>query len=589
MTGTGSKRGGGVGSGGSSGSGRGSGAGGAGSGGSSVDGGQDYSLVFRHALLMASPFHCRAVIEEVLDWRDAKKVSRSAADQLESALGSLGLELPGYRNPYRAPKVVLIDPLVGEMIDNDRLSGAVLRVWVESRPDLRELVLGYAASRGLPVDGPDFKGRCFRGSLSLGSWNSAAAGILGESKVSLDPDDVALMLCMVTGRLPGVIGHSSSAVAVRSSDFPFAVWLSELREMMSDPSGMQASVEFLSEAERLVSERLDESKQVRDLAMEAVGLCLRFMPELVHLGRELPGVLSPKLNLSPVESSSLSEASSLLDRLGRALEEYRGERLAVHVSWSRRLEGIERERLAAEGALSLIERLHEVFPERVEAVPEEVEEEAEEGADGVAAADEGGSAEWDALQLEMEGLREENARLRRELHFARAAEESLRGRVERGESGESGVSLAPVSDVREAVERAEGEFGGKELLFCLNSASKVDTQFERAEEAFSVLRWLATDYRSARIEGGMPNPDQSLREACAGWSFAPDNSYVAMSKYRDAYTAKGPNGRVYELGHHIRRGIRNNEKHTMRIAFAWDDADKRVVIGYIGKHQPNDF
>ncbi len=568
---------------------------GAGSGDSPGGGGQDRSLAFRHALSMVSPFDCRNMIEEVLDWRDAKKVSQSAADQLESAINDLGLGLPGYRNSYLAPKGRLIDPLAGVMTDNDRLLGAVLRVWVESRSELREVVGGCAESVGILVEDPDFRGRCFRDYLLLGSWNRALAEISRESKGELDLREVSLMLCMVTGRLPGVLGRAESAGVGSLADFPFEGLLPELQGMLSGRGGLDAAARFRIEAVALMDARLDAGRRVWELAESAEGLCLRFMPELVYLGRELPAGLSFDLSLFPVEASSLSEASSLLERLGTALEEYRdAAKAGDYASWDLERRGIDGKKSAADEALSLIEKLHEVFPERVEAVSEEGGEDA--ASDGGASGSEGGSGEWDALRLENEelrgeneGLREENARLRRELHFARAAEESLRGRVERGESGESGVSAAPVSDVREAVERAEREFGGKELLFYLNNASNVDTQFERAEEVFSVLRWLAMDYRSGRMDGDAPDWDLSLREACSGWSYASDNSDFAMNKYPDAYTAKGPNGRVYELGAHIRRGVRNEERYTMRIAFAWDDAEARVVVGYVGKHQPNDF
>ena len=167
-----------------------------------------------------------------------------------------------------------------------------------------------------------------------------------------------------------------------------------------------------------------------------------------------------------------------------------------------------------------------------------------------------------------------------------AADRQLRKACERVEQRKRVLRPAP-SSVREAVELAEREFGWNTLLFLLNSASNVDTRFKRPVEVWLALRWLATDYRSARIEGGMPNPDQSLREACPGWSYASDNSAAAMSKYPAEYKTTRQDGRVYELGHHIRRGRRNDERQMVRIAFAWDKVEERVVIGYVGKHQRN--
>ena len=42
-----------------------------------------------------------------------------------------------------------------------------------------------------------------------------------------------------------------------------------------------------------------------------------------------------------------------------------------------------------------------------------------------------------------------------------------------------------------------------------------------------------------------------------------------------------------EIREHIGRGPSTRPEETIRIAFAWDKDQKKVVIGYIGQHQKN--
>ena len=45
--------------------------------------------------------------------------------------------------------------------------------------------------------------------------------------------------------------------------------------------------------------------------------------------------------------------------------------------------------------------------------------------------------------------------------------------------------------------------------------------------------------------------------------------------------------REYELDMHVGKGTSFDPQNTIRIAFDWDDEGKRVVVGYIGRHQKN--
>ncbi len=43
--------------------------------------------------------------------------------------------------------------------------------------------------------------------------------------------------------------------------------------------------------------------------------------------------------------------------------------------------------------------------------------------------------------------------------------------------------------------------------------------------------------------------------------------------------------RTYTLDEHIGKGTKGDPQYMIRIAFGWDEDIKKVVVGYIGRHQ----
>ncbi len=105
-------------------------------------------------------------------------------------------------------------------------------------------------------------------------------------------------------------------------------------------------------------------------------------------------------------------------------------------------------------------------------------------------------------------------------------------------------------------------------------------------EDLSALAWLATDYHRVRSDGGgdTANLDKAIKEACPGWSYIPHQSAVTIGKFKDWYFTE-VDGRKHELAEHVGRGSSGNPQHTIRIAFAWDNDAKKVIVGYVGHHQ----
>ena len=103
--------------------------------------------------------------------------------------------------PERALPGVLKPAIISELRESDLLAGAVLSAWFASHSNLRDAVTEHLRNRGIDVEQLDFAGHQLRDYWSSHEWISECDNIL-ESHDDLDEDDVALMLCCVTGRMP---------------------------------------------------------------------------------------------------------------------------------------------------------------------------------------------------------------------------------------------------------------------------------------------------------------------------------------------------------------------------------------------------
>jgi hypothetical protein len=124
------------------------------------------------------------------------------------------------------------------------------------------------------------------------------------------------------------------------------------------------------------------------------------------------------------------------------------------------------------------------------------------------------------------------------------------------------------------------------ITFQLNSKSDIEVPFDNPRQVWDALEWLATTYYHARMgENGEPDLNFSLRHAC-GWRYASNQSDVTVGKYKDYYETHVGH-RSHELREHIGTG-NGYHRGTIRIAFAWEAVEKKVIVGYIGRHQRTD-
>ena len=119
------------------------------------------------------------------------------------------VKVTGYpRRPERAPMHLLRPAIIRDLRESEALVRAVIGAWFNSQPSLRNLVEEHLTGRNISIDYPDFKARHLNGFWSTKDWISERDAIV-QLHEDLDVDEVALMLCCVTGRMPTDMEGSS--------------------------------------------------------------------------------------------------------------------------------------------------------------------------------------------------------------------------------------------------------------------------------------------------------------------------------------------------------------------------------------------
>ncbi len=142
-----------------------------------------------------------------------------------------------------------------------------------------------------------------------------------------------------------------------------------------------------------------------------------------------------------------------------------------------------------------------------------------------------------------------------------------------------------IEDVHAAIQEATRRFP-KELLFYENRIRKEANEFEEPALVFAALHWLSTVYRTARLSGGGGDHmalNHSCREFCQ-FSYHAHQSEVTMGMFPEDYELQH-GGKTVKLKEHIAFGKSTEPRRTIRIAFFFDAALKKVVVGYVGQHQ----
>lgn len=194
------------------------------------------------------------------------------------------------------------------------------------------------------------------------------------------------------------------------------------------------------------------------------------------------------------------------------------------------------------------------------------------------------------LKADKESARQENTELKVTAETAREAIGELRAAAEathlsdvEAQRAEETLAAPPdFGDVASVIDFVENRWPN-ELRLALNKNSDPRLYFDQPNQVYSALEWLATTYRNSRTgEKSVSNLDVSLFTTC-GWRYRPFQPDAAPGKYRSDYQTTDA-GVKYTLDEHIGRGA-GRTPGQIRVAFAWDEERKMVVVGYIGRHQ----
>ena len=155
---------------------------------------------------------------------------------------------------------------------------------------------------------------------------------------------------------------------------------------------------------------------------------------------------------------------------------------------------------------------------------------------------------------------------------------------EEEEEEDAPVEPRYADSVDAAFARAADEFP-EALGFALNSKSvREGYPYARPDRVYLGLKFLATTLRDA-LAGRVPRSD--LAEECVRQCelhYSPNQSASTMGQFPEDYRTVW-NGEEVPLTRHLRRGNNKDPRLSVRIAFHYDKAADRVVIGYLGQHQ----
>ena len=542
------------------------------------------------------------VVKRALDWRSS--VSPAARAALNNAANAF-VEVDGFRNAGLAMTPLLIKPMAERSAIIDSLAGAVLRVWAESQAALCELVTAHLARESLLADAPDYSANTIRTRQHDRRWDDAIDR-LTELRPDESRDDLLLASYYVSGLLPAA--GAADAGPPDSDEFAGALGeaLDFLRSLPPDsPEWEQTVVGFVDAIGGIKEAKLAEVQEVADLDAEVAGISRQYASLLEYFEWDL----EKRLAARPRPWADIRIASQVVKELAGLLGEY----APVHPMAAIRSEEARRGPRRAEleeridGVLAQFEALpvRTAPTTRVEEPPDlpaaatRPEQQpvvspaispvfSEEELASLRAENERLSAENLSIESHNESLIAQAGELESDVNENRNLAEMWRRSYQDLLKSQEMVAvdaLPEFENVAHVVRWAEERLADR-LSFLLNSRSDTQIPFDNPRQVWDALEWLATTYYQAKTgKNGSSDFDLSLRQTC-GWRYTPDQSNTTVGQYRDYYeTRVGHRRRA--LREHIGTG-NGYHRGTIRIAFAWDADEQKVVVGYVGRHQRTD-
>ncbi len=225
--------------------------------------------------LMSNDFSTE-VIQRALQWK--KKASADARRSFQSALRK-NVNIDGFKNPHKADNQRLLPEILRLLPVSSELVGSVLQLWIDSHSELYEEVFEHLSKLKMPTQGMDFSANCFAGSWNTDIWQKEKTNIVA-SHSHFKENDVALMLCCVSGNVPEPDGSDNVDPAESQDDAFFPQWLEELRELPADAPQWQQASDFVASATEIIQHKT----KVRSYSLKYSAILAEMKQEV---GREL--------------------------------------------------------------------------------------------------------------------------------------------------------------------------------------------------------------------------------------------------------------------------------------------------------------
>ena len=269
-------------------------------------------------LKLMDPEFQESVVTRVLSHRS--QLSADVQSALDNAVNR-EVRVPGFhRYPERAPAPILKQALLPALTESGPLAGAILGVWFALHSSLSEVVTEHLRSRGVGTGHHDFSQHQLNDFWSGDDWMSERDSILA-SNADLDKDDVALMLCCVTGRMPSANVKSSGEKNHTMDQTILDQALSYLEELPADSPEWEGVPGFLSSVAELSDAKATEREAMasREALETAISEFLSgYSVQLDYLEFDVSVWTVP----SDCDPSVMSEALDLLGQLSGLIAEY---------------------------------------------------------------------------------------------------------------------------------------------------------------------------------------------------------------------------------------------------------------------------
>jgi hypothetical protein len=560
------------------------------------------SIPLSSVIYACTPPYFIGLIDHVLVFRS--EASSGVRKALDAEIDKC-IKLHGFsRHPSWADANKLRGPILEEIKDgNSKLTGEVLRTWVESQKVLKDLVERQLQHRNIPVDGPNRRDGVFKSHWRMNDWKEVVDTI-SDDDPKIKREDVRMMVCYVSGM----------AERLDVTSQPLSDCVNSLRRIDIEDSGWQDIDDFISIVQEIAdSKALQRIEKVTERCVSTLQQAQqKFYTELQYLELDIAG-WEERASETP---AAITTALKLAEELQGNLEAYQDVRPQAEskTKEAERRQAREQRELAIKQVVDewegifvaeVDEHKSKISPSATD-VPQESVVPAEEQADPKSRDDENQDLRniCQRLRKERDSYRSENYRLHSEnkkLGDKHASivddrqsldSENKKLRAKLSENHDLGgywqhvyAATEQLENVDDAVSRAKDQFS-KQLGFALNSKSDKDSPFKKPEEVFAALAWLATEYHYLRwaSAGEEPRFAERLRKFCSGWFYKPRQKKITKQQYPEWYTTDF-HGHSYELVEHLGKGTSADPQTTIRIAFAWDEERNQVVVGYIGRHQ----